>query len=99
MLTRENPLKRRTQSVGFDVGEVTERSEIYTQHWNLMTSDECDSSKHRSVAAEADGKVEALHEFGIRDSEIRATEKCGVFDREHHTVAVVDEPSNGVERD
>jgi hypothetical protein len=40
-----------------------------------------------------------LHEFGIRDSEIRATEKCGVFDREHHTVAVVDEPSNGVERD
>jgi hypothetical protein len=73
MLASKNPLERRTQSIGFDVGEIAKCSEIYTQHRNLVPSDECDSSKHRAVASEADSKVEALDKFGIGDAEIRAT--------------------------
>jgi hypothetical protein len=98
VLASKDPLKRRTQSVGFDVGEVTERSEIHTQNRNLVTSDECDSAKHRAVASEADRKVKALDESRIGDTEIRPTQERGVLNRKHHTVPVVDEPSNGVER-
>jgi hypothetical protein len=99
MLASKNPFERRTQPIGFDVGEVTKCSEIHTQHRNLVPSDERDSPKHRAIASEADSKVEALDKFGIGDAEIRATKKRCIFDREHHTVPVVHEPSNGVERD